>query len=72
LRLNSDKTSRRREAFRRDSLQAWETFCATGQYVTAEQADAWLAQLEQGHDVIPTKDAFPSQTEVSNQGGPQA
>jgi predicted transcriptional regulator len=59
LKPTLDTASKKREAFYLDSLRAWETFCATGQYVTAEQADAWLAQLEQGHDVIPTKDAFP-------------
>lgn len=43
----------KREAFRQDALHAWETFRATGQHVTADQADAWLAQLEQGNDVDP-------------------
>lgn len=43
----------KREAFRQDALRAWETFRATGQHVTADQADAWLAQLEQGNDVNP-------------------
>ena len=43
----------KREAFRRDALQAWEVLRATGQHVTVDQADAWLAQLEQGNDVDP-------------------
>jgi predicted transcriptional regulator len=43
----------KREAFRQDSLQAWAAFRATGQHVTADQADVWLAQLEQGNDVDP-------------------
>lgn len=43
----------KREAFRQDALQAWETFRATGQHVAADQADAWLAQLEQGNDLDP-------------------
>ncbi len=43
----------KREAFRQDALQAWEAFRATGQHVTADQADGWLAQLEQGNDVDP-------------------
>lgn len=43
----------KREAFRQDALQAWEAFRASGQLVTADQADAWLAQLEQGNDVDP-------------------
>ena len=41
----------KREAFRQDALQAWEDFRATDLHVTADQADAWLAQLEQGNDV---------------------
>jgi predicted transcriptional regulator len=43
----------KREAFRQDTLQAWETYRATGVHVTAEEADAWLAKLEQGEDVEP-------------------
>ena len=43
----------KREAFRQDTLQAWETFRATGQHATADQADAWLSLLEQGNDVDP-------------------
>ncbi len=41
------------EAFRQDALVAWETFCATGQHVTADQVDAWVVQLERGNDVDP-------------------
>jgi predicted transcriptional regulator len=43
----------KREAFRQDTVQAWEAFRTTGQHVTAEAADAWLAELEQGNDVDP-------------------
>lgn len=43
----------KREAFRQDTLKAWEAYRATGLHVTAEEADAWLAQLEQGKDVEP-------------------
>ena len=43
----------KREAFRRDTLHAWEAFRAGGQHVTADQADAWLAQIEQGNDIDP-------------------
>lgn len=43
----------KREAFRQDTLRAWEAFRANGQHVTAGEADAWLAQLEQGNDVDP-------------------
>lgn len=42
-----------REAFRQDTLRAWQAFRATGQHVKSDQADAWLAQLEQGNDVDP-------------------
>lgn len=41
----------KREAFRQDTLKAWEAYRATGRHVTAEEADAWLAQLEQGNDI---------------------
>ena len=43
----------KREAFRQDSLKAWESFRATGLHVSVDEADAWMAQLEQGHDVEP-------------------
>ena len=43
----------KREAFRQDALQAWESLRATGQHVTADEADVWLAQLEHGNDVDP-------------------
>ena len=43
----------KRESFRQDALQTWEAFRATGQHVTADQADVWLAQLEQGNDGDP-------------------
>lgn len=43
----------RREAFRRDTLKAWEAFRENGLHVTADVADAWMAQLEQGNDVEP-------------------
>jgi len=43
----------KREAFRQDTLKAWEEYRATGLHVAAAEADTWLAQLEQGHDVEP-------------------
>ena len=43
----------KREAFRQDTLKAWEDYRTTGLHVTAEEADAWLARLEQGEDVEP-------------------
>ncbi len=43
----------KREAFRQDTLKAWEEYRTTGLHVTAVEADAWLAQLEQGKDIEP-------------------
>ena len=43
----------KREAFRQDTLKAWEAYRTTGRHVTADEADAWLAQLEQGNDIEP-------------------
>ena len=43
----------KREAFRQDTIKAWDAFQATGLHVSAAEADAWLAQLEQGNDVEP-------------------
>jgi predicted transcriptional regulator len=43
----------RREQVRQDALAAWADYEATGQHVTAEEADAWLARLEAGEDVEP-------------------
>jgi len=43
----------KREAFRQDTLKAWEEYRATGLHVTADETDAWLDQLEKGNDVEP-------------------
>ena len=43
----------KREAFRQDATKAWNDYRATGQHVTLEEADAWLARLEAGKDVEP-------------------
>lgn len=43
----------KREAFRQDTLKAWEDFRATGLHVTADEADTWLAQLEHGNEIEP-------------------
>ena len=45
----------KREAFRQDAIQAWEAYQTTGEYVTAQEADAWLAKLEAGEDIEPPK-----------------
>jgi predicted transcriptional regulator len=36
----------KREAFRQDALKAWEEYRITGLHVSADEADAWLSQLE--------------------------
>ena len=43
----------KREAFRQDTIKAWDEYRATGLHVTADEADAWLTQLEQGKDIEP-------------------
>ena len=43
----------KRESFRQDTMKAWETYRTTGLHLTAEEADAWLAKLEQGNDIDP-------------------
>ena len=43
----------KREAFRQDTLKAWEECRTTGLHVTADEADEWLAQIEQGKDIEP-------------------
>jgi predicted transcriptional regulator len=39
-----------REALKRDALQAWERYQATGRHLAEDEADAWLAKLEDGED----------------------
>ena len=41
---------RKREAFRQDTLSAWDKFCESGLHVTGDEADAWLNQLVGGRD----------------------
>ncbi len=43
----------KREAFRQEALRAWNEYRATGQLLTMEEADAWLAKLEAGQDIEP-------------------
>lgn len=40
----------KRESFRQDALQAWETYQQNGLHLTLEEADAWLEKLEAGED----------------------
>ena len=41
------------EKFRQDALAAWTNYQATGLYVTAAEADKWLAKLEAGKNAPP-------------------
>ena len=43
----------KREAFGLDSQLAWEDFLSNGLHVSADEADAWMAELEQGNDIEP-------------------
>ena len=43
----------KREAFRQDTLKAWDDYRTTGLHVPADEADAWLGQLEEGNDIEP-------------------
>ena len=43
----------KREAFRQDTIKAWDDSRLTGLHVTGQEADAWLAELEQGRDLEP-------------------
>ena len=43
----------KRQALLKTGKDAWDYYQATGQHVTGEEADAWLAQLEAGNDVDP-------------------
>ena len=43
----------KREAFRQDTLRAWEEYQRTGLHLTGAEVDAWLAKLEAGEDAEP-------------------
>ena len=43
----------KREAFRKETLAAWSAYEARGQHLTGQEAEAWFAELEAGHDVEP-------------------
>ena len=43
----------KRQAFLESGREAWEHYQATGLHVTAEESDAWLAQLAAGDDLDP-------------------
>ena len=44
-----------RESLRHEAMAAYNEFILTGLHVTAEEADAWFAELEAGNDVEPPK-----------------
>jgi predicted transcriptional regulator len=44
-----------RESLRQEARAAHDEFLLTGLHVTAQEADAWLAELEAGNDVEPPK-----------------
>jgi hypothetical protein len=46
-------SNEQREAFRQETLLAWQEYEATGAHLSEEEADAWLARLENGEDVDP-------------------
>lgn len=43
----------KRESFRQACLHAWNYYQDTGKHLSFEEADAWLARLEDGQDVEP-------------------
>ena len=43
------------EAVRQPAMDAWIQYRATGMYLTAAEADVWLAKLEAGEDVDPSE-----------------
>lgn len=45
----------KREAFRQDTIRAWDEYHQTGLHLTLEEADAWLAKIEAGEDAEPPK-----------------
>ncbi|POF30184.1 CopG family ribbon-helix-helix protein [Roseibium marinum] len=40
----------KREAFKQDTLRAWEEYKQTGMHLTGEEVDDWLKKLEAGED----------------------
>jgi predicted transcriptional regulator len=44
-----------RESLRLEARAAHEEYMRTGLHATAEEVDAWLAELEAGNDVEPPK-----------------
>ncbi|HAN48679.1 MAG TPA: CopG family transcriptional regulator [Nitrospira sp.] len=47
------KREEKRDAFRDTCQKAWDDYQTTGRHLTVEEADSWLGQLADGHDVEP-------------------
>ncbi len=45
----------KRESFRQEALKAWHEYQTTGLHVTQQEAETWLAELEDGKDTEPPK-----------------
>jgi predicted transcriptional regulator len=43
----------KREGIRQDAMAAWDEYQLTGLHVTMNEADTWLAKLEDGQDAEP-------------------
>ena len=43
------------QSCRQDGIRAWNEYQANGLHVTREEADTWLAKLEEGKSVEPPK-----------------
>jgi predicted transcriptional regulator len=41
------------ERLNEDAMAAWAAYQATGEHITGEEADEWLARLEAGEDIPP-------------------
>lgn len=41
----------KRETFKQDAMRAWEDYQRSGRHLTLDEADDWLARLEEGEDV---------------------
>ena len=41
------------DAFRRETLKAWQALRADGLHLTIDETDAWMVELEQGNDIEP-------------------
>jgi hypothetical protein len=42
-----------RDGFKQSALVAWQSYQETGQHITEDESDGWLACLESGQDVEP-------------------